>query len=425
MRIRALGLNLNIAISILSTLLILLIAEIGYRIFLLHAALSTESDLNYRVIPHSYVAYDEKHGERFKPNSELWVTYVKNGEVVFGAVVSRSNSDGLGGKTTIKEYQGSRVKILVFGDSFSHWNQNHFSWPDLFQDSLSRSLGEKVAVLNYARGMYGVLQMLDLSADEVQEYRPDLAVIAFTYDDFTRDRWWSKEITWHGFHRWMISSNKEDFLDYRYAVDACLINPVATREWCMNILSRPQQNDSVLLETDKEFLTIKAEVEGFRHRINPFSFVESYLFRRVLYGTPYRFAPFSIPRVSFSDFSADKAAVKSCERLLSSGVSIRLVYLPTKQEIQDRKAYMSEQAETLMHSLEKMLQTKVIFLQNEIDHDDVGKIDLEPYDPHPNYEGLVLYSRTLTKVLLSSNHALRLEKSSAVHHIETREPGGR
>jgi hypothetical protein len=405
----------KIAVSFLSVLFTLLAAEGGYRLLLYSTTSHAKPRLEYRVVPESYVTYDEKHGERFKPNSELWVTYVKNGEVVFGTVASRSNSDGLGGKTTIKEYQSLSVKILVFGDSFSHWNQNHSSWPDLFQDSLSRSLGKKVAVLNYARGTYGVLQMLDLAAEEIPELKPDLVIIAAVGDDFTRDRWWCKEITWHGFQRWMISSNKQSFLDYRYAVDEFVVNPAATKNWCMYILNTHQQNDPVLLETDRQFLSIQAEVEGFRHRISLFSLSESYLLRRIVYGSPYRFAPFSIPRVSFTDYSADKEAVQCCEKLLLSGATIRLVYLPTKQEIQDRKTHMPRQAETLMQSLERMLKTNFIFLQNEMDHSDVGKIDLEPYDGHPNYRGLVLYAETLTKALLSPDQPLHLDKVSTLH----------
>jgi len=389
--------------------------ETGYRFKLYYTASHTEPRVEYKVAPETYIIYDEKHGEKFKPNHELWVSYVKNGEVVFGTVVSRSNSDGLGGRTTIKEYESSSYKVLIFGDSFTHWNQNNASWPDLFQNSLNQSLGKKVAVLNYARGTYGILQMLDLAAEEVQERKPDLVIIAALGDDFTRDRWWCKEIEWHGFKRWMISSNKNSFSDYRYAVDEFLINPAATKEWCMNILNTNQHDDQVLQETHKQYLLIKGEVEGYRKKISLLSFDESYLFNRIVHGSPYRFAPQTIPRVSFNDYSDDKEAVISCEKLLLSNSKIRLVYLPTRLEIEDRKTHMSGQAETLMHSLEKMLKTDFIFLQNEIDDNNVGKIDLDPYDGHPNYEGLVLYSQTLTKTLLSPDHPLHLDKAPALH----------
>lgn len=57
--------------------------------------------------------------------------------------------DRLSGKTTLEEYENADIKILVFGDSFSEWNQEA-TWPDLMQRHLEAQLGRKVGVLDFA-----------------------------------------------------------------------------------------------------------------------------------------------------------------------------------------------------------------------------------------------------------------------------------
>jgi len=401
------NLIINIAISFLSILLTFFALEMTYRLKLK----KINTTLSYRVTPKMYVDFDDRHGEKFRQNSECWVTFVQDGQVVYGTVTSRSNKNGLGGKTTISEYESSDYKILIFGDSFTHWNQKDSTWPDLLQNLLNKSTNKNIAVLNYARGTYGVLQMLSLAADKVQEHKPDLVIIAAIHDDFTRDRWWCKEIEWQGYRRWMISSKKDEFSDYRYAVDEVLINPLATKDWCVNILKKNQQDDEVLRKLNEQYLLIKKDVEKIRKQFQMFQLDRSLLISRIINGHPYKFASRTIPRLSINDYSKDVEAVVSCQKLLTSRAMIKLVYLPTQKEIENKNTLLLDQSKMLMNSLEKMLKTKFIFLQEEINLSDYGAINLEPYDGHPSYEGLLMYAQTLKNVLLSSHLDLHFIKS--------------
>jgi len=92
-------------------------------------------------------------------------------------------------------YEHADLKILVFGDSVTAWarespNGALMSWPDYLQDILEERLKKSVHVVNFARDGYGILQMFDLAAVKVPEWRPDIVIIAFITDDFTRDRFW-------------------------------------------------------------------------------------------------------------------------------------------------------------------------------------------------------------------------------------------
>jgi len=62
-------------------------------------------------------------------------------------------------------------------------------------------------------------------------------VIAAIGDDFTRSRWWSKEIRKDGITRWMLSERPDDYSDDRIAIDYMLVHPGATREWSLKRLA--------------------------------------------------------------------------------------------------------------------------------------------------------------------------------------------
>jgi hypothetical protein len=390
-------------LAVLSTIFSLIAVEIGYRIFLYKSRSSdagktaAESVIDFATCPTIYADFDKKHGERFRPNSELYCSYIKAGKVVFGTTMSRVNRDGLAGRTTLDEYRNSQYKVLVFGDSFSHWNQNNVTWPDLLQEKLSRAMGKKVAVLDHARGAYGVLQMLDLAAEKVPELNPDLVIIAVIFDDFSRDRWWTTEFEWGGFKRWMLSSRSDDFSAF-YAVDRYVVHPGATREWSTQQRRVPAVNDPVLLQVNKRYEQLKADREA-QVQIDYFSLKKLYLFNRTT-------APWSkkslVPRITIEDYSADAAALESCEKLVRSKVPIQLVYLPLKPEIDGTGKFLSKQDLALMGSLERMLKTSFVRLQDYMVGVKIGTIDLAPWDRHPNYDGLALYADALSRALTKS-----------------------
>ena len=356
----------------------------------------------YRVAPFVYEEYDEAHGARFRPNSDLYMCFIKEGKVTWGTYASRSNRDGLGGRTTIQEYDEADLKVLVFGDSFTHWNQFGVTWPDLFERELGQRLKRTVGVLNYGRGTYGVIQMLELAAEKVIEHKPDFLIIAAVADDFTRGRWWVREMEVNGITRWMLSSKKDEFLDYRFATDELLVNSSATPEWCMEMVnSNGGTGDVLLRELNAQYKTIRTDIESKRRRFRVFEMSRPYLFNRIFHGTPYlktTYSPPTIPRLILHDFSLDGGAKKSVQVLKESDVPIMLVYLPVAVEVQRRQLRTSRQSRDLMSSLEKMLNTKFKLIQAEYEGPAPAKIDLGPHDAHPNIVGLRFYAKNIVQL---------------------------
>lgn len=389
---------LKVALVAVSVGLTFVVAEAGYRVHLKRKA--ARCHYSYRVTPTVYVEYSEPYGESLKPNAQCWVSHVRRGRVVWGNLSSRSNRDGLGGRTTIREYENADVRILVFGDSFSHWNQNGVTWPDLLEGILSEQLGRQVRVLNYARGTYGVLQMIDLAADKVEEHRPDLVILAAIGDDFTRARWWAKEIQRDGITRWMLSSRKDDFLDYRVAVDELLVHPEATQEWCRRQLSAPDERDPILAVLNARYAKLHREIESVRRPIQTFSLTRSYLLTRIVHGTAFRAAPpQTVPRIDYRDYRCDPQTSLNLRRLEAAGVPLLLVYLPLADEVKTRTLLVTDQTRELISSLEQTVGAEFCFLQQEYQGEPPGKLDLLPYDSHPSPEGLEFYARTIANVV--------------------------
>jgi len=390
-----------VIVLVIETALFLLAAEGVYRFWLHGRIMQWDRALNYKVTPSVYVEHDPRYGERFKPDSELWVSYVVDGRLAWGSVISRSNRDGLGGRTTIDEYRRAPVKILVFGDSFTHWNQGGVTWPDLLQDDLRRALRRDVAVLDYARGGYGLLQMLDLAADKATEHRPDLVVIAAIGDDFTRSRWWSKEIRKDGITRWMLSERPDDYSDDRIAIDYMLVHPGATREWSLKRLAAGGGPDPVLAGVNAQFRKIRDEVEAVRRDFHPWALDRSYLVHRLTHGYPFAVPVQTIPRIDFDDFAADAKTRSNLRRLAATGIPLLLVYLPTAQEMAERECLAGRRTRHLMESLERLAGTRFRLVQREYRGKVPAKMDLLPYDAHPSRQGLQLYAGAVTPMVLA------------------------
>lgn len=392
---------IRIALVVFSTIFSLFLAEVGYRVYLrIELARSHKQiDYTYHVAPSVHIEYDEKYGFRPKPNSEFWMSSIKDGQLVWGSATSRSNGDGLAGKTPIEEYNRAEVKVLVFGDSYSQWNQQGVTWPDVLEQNLSKALQKKVAVLDYARAGYGVLQMLDLTADKIEEHHPDLVIIATIDNDFTRARWWARELETNGITRWMLSSRKDVFLDYRFAVDEYLVCPETTREWCEHRLAAGG-SDAVLEKANSQFARLKVEVERQRNSVPLLSW-RSYLYKRLVTGSPLEETVDGLPRISINDFRKDEKTRDNVNRIRAAGAPVLLVYLPKMPELRKRVRIINNQTEQLMTSLEEMLERPFHLIQQDYNGELPPKIDLRPYDGHPNREGLQFYADAITPLALA------------------------
>ena len=351
----------------------------------------------YRVTNSAHGVYDDNFGLKYKPNHKWTWFNVINGKVTLCPdAVFVSNQDGLDGKTTIDEYNHADLKMLVFGDSFTHWNQKGYTWPDLLQENLANKLDVNVGVLNYGRGGYSILQMFDLAEAKIKEHQPDLVIFAFITDDLTRARLWFKTMEIGGYTRILVSPKKDDFHP-KFTLDTVLVNPSVDLAWCKKSLKNRKSNP-VLEQLNKQYEEIRRSFYKRRGLTeeNLFSVSNFYLFNRIIYGKA--FLPrFGLPQITINDFVVDKQLVSKIKSIKNSKTPYLLFHLPIKKEIDQSKIQTNQQQALLLASLERLTNKKVSFLFKEIDKYEVPEvIDSRPHDIHPNFSGLKLYADLIT-----------------------------
>jgi hypothetical protein len=94
------------------------------------------------------------------------------------------NSQGLRSKHAYSKSPHARtLRIAAFGDSFVYGNEvgTADSWPSLMEESC-----ERLEVLNYGVGGYGVDQALLRFESEGMEYEPEIVLMGFVTDDLRR-----------------------------------------------------------------------------------------------------------------------------------------------------------------------------------------------------------------------------------------------
>src|SRR5205807_239546 len=101
--------------------------------------------------------------------------------------------------------------------------------------------------------------------------------------------------------RWMISSRKDIFNDYRYAVDETLAQPEATPDWC-RVRMKEGGTDPILEKMNARFNAIRAEGNRVRNRVPLLSWDHSFLLSRLTTGSTGGLEQ-TLPRVSIFDFA--------------------------------------------------------------------------------------------------------------------------
>jgi hypothetical protein len=270
------------------------------------------------VVSLPYGEYDAQLGVTYQPNTSYSPVIMRNGSIAAClGEVSSANQDSFRGRTTLAEYGNAEVKLVVVGDSFSHWKQEGLTWPDLLQERLRVRLDRPVAVIDLAAGGYGILQMVDAAAWVANEYRPDAIIIAFISDDLTRARWWKRNERIDGFLRSLLSPDKWN-LSLAIAKDE-LINSAATDDWC----ARNVGNDNApgLAGVVDQYRRVAESLWKARGKSPPsfWDMSESVVLRKVLGGKVREQVTYSLPRIRFASFREDPRFVDGVERLKRFG----------------------------------------------------------------------------------------------------------
>jgi hypothetical protein len=205
-------------------------------------------------------------------------------------------------------------------------------------------------------------------------------------------------VTTGGMVRWMLSTRKGVFDDYRYAQDRFIVCPGATRKWGERMLAADKVTDAdraILASANQRYVQIRREVKQFRPRVSLLTVRESFLYNRIWSGFPTSVRVFDVPRVQFDDFSMDADVVRGVETLRSTGVPLLLVYLPMSGEIDKGRPLMALQSIRLMRSLERMTGEKFVVLPQKGSVKRPEKMNLLPFDHHPNFDGLRWYANVV------------------------------
>ena len=385
-----------LVLLVASVLLSLVLAEMAVRAHIWSRPVS------FHIVKSVFGQFDARFGQRFPPSTSKVLSLVSDGRVVWcPGVVASANADGLGGRSTLADARKADYVIFTTGDSFSYWMRSDLTIPDVIESRLSQRTGLKVVNLNFARGTYGVLQMLTLAAEMYPVLRPDLIVVQLISDDLTRGRWWTREAVIEGRPRAQISPRPDGFDDPRITNEQDVVDGRATEAWCRRQLGA-QQPDAVVKDALAYYRAyLRSKGIGFE----PFSLTKSYvidaawstLFDRPFYAQT---ALSLIPRVTAKEFLADPGYHDAVQKLTRSGVPLVLVHLPNKAEIVVGRPFRGREAEAIWIQLEQDLGTRIVTLaalENRLAAP--ANIDLQPNNAHPSLDGIRFYGEYVAAVI--------------------------
>lgn len=413
--------------------------EVAYRIYLdvwIHSSLSEEAATevaNFKVVSDSYMIGDPVFGFRFRKGISTYTTaYMKSN--LFDHCESssfRADRPEMSGIFD-GDYASADLKILVFGDSFTAIQFNGLTWPELLQRKLENQLHKRVRVVNFARFAQGALQMTDIAAATVPQWRPNFYIVAYITNDLVRPRFWLVNRKLRGYERALIVMNPREEPDPASMTDVAdyfQINSKVTGDWCarMSYLKaegarRELQEDPVARDLIFEHETLRREntkpllKSGIWGRD---TWGTSFLYDRIVRGNPMIGFLRALPRVGFrgvtalNKFDEDDKFRAAIRRLRETGIPGILVHLPHIAEISQGTEFLYREAggmadaqgASLNESLERAFEVKAIGLVPRLieERSDPQAYVLSAADPHPNLKGLQRFADAIALALNQSD----------------------
>lgn len=217
-----------------------------------------------RVAPASYGVFDERLGVRYLPGTTISYAYLDSKGRVLECLpeISRTNADGFRGLDTSQDYLAAERRILVTGDSFSHWNNAGLTLADYTKSELNRE-GYAASLLNVVGGTFSLEHMvvhLAAAIEDANGIRPDLVAIQFIRDDITRGWWFLDTITdGAGRPRARLGASRECLApDSGCGSDEYLVDERVTQEWCAS-----RKGEATADEVSADLLDAYRSIRGF------------------------------------------------------------------------------------------------------------------------------------------------------------------
>lgn len=364
--------------------------------------------------------FNERYGYEYVPGTIVEWT-VGNDRIKSCGQGMKINEIGNPGDGT-GSYADAELKILVFGDSWmaatKPRNGFFYTVPYMLQQHLERQLRKKVRVMNFGRDGYGILQMFDLAADKIAEYKPDVVIFAFITDDLTRDRFWRTVGVFDGERRVLTTIDARPNPDLALAVDTQLIDAEASADACGKALNDPAFRAHLERKFIKQYKRAKLRGEIFRPSILTTS---SYLYSRLRYGDPFflhyqQKRPSVNPRHQLHDFMDDPRFAENITKINAMEVPYLVIHLAIYNEIRDNQEYIfgqPAQQSDLLASLAKATRRTIHPTLGSVPlpAGDLSIINSSQDDYHPSLRGMEFYADLMVRTL---------EKQGYIHGVKRR-----
>jgi len=396
-----------IALIVVSCFVGALLAEIAFRVYLVHRypdRFNPRDDNTFGVYNVSFWEFDERFGYVYPAGRVIDDIGVARGYVKGCDRISVINEFGNIGPVA-GDWSTARIKIAVFGDSFSAIHVRGLTWPHFFQEILAERLKQPVAVMNFGRDGYGMLQMFDLAAVKVAEWKPDIVIIAFITDDLTRARFWRTVVGEGDSQRVLTTIDPVPNPGEDRAVDTYLLMASANYEWCKTMAGTGRV-DAILSRVIDKRRILHQRARG--PAPSAWDLRRSYLFDRIRHrkqfwkvGTQLRIA--QNPRHAYSSYAEDARFTENLSRLRARGPKLVLYHLAFYPEIKANKEYLlSPQEEALLGSLGSLTEVKIFRTLDYVVRpvDDPQRIYLNPDDYHPSLWGMKFYANAVAEALI-------------------------
>ncbi|MEQ8346448.1 MAG: SGNH/GDSL hydrolase family protein [Sneathiellaceae bacterium] len=399
---------LNALLLGLSVIVGLVLVESTYRVYLWVASprpatvlAEGEAPPSYSFYDRSHWEYDERFGFRYPPGRKLLIGSVADGRLTSCDQIDTINARGNIGPIR-GAYDDAALKILLFGDSFPAFITDGETFPSRLQTVLRDKAGIDAQVVNFGRDGTGILQMFDLAAAMVPEWKPDLVIVTFISDDLDRVRIW-RTPTWVGGEpRLLVTDRPDPDPDLGHATDAFILFPEADRDWCDRTLA----NGGISPELEAlngRFLRMRRNA---RQALPDYlALNHSFVLSRILKGNAFADTssggPWNLPRVRLTDYRDDAGFVKALQALRDTGVPLLLIHLPIAPELAEGEAMLLGNQEALWKSLEAATGQQVHRLADHIDPPlaDPMAMSHKATDHHPSPFGMQVYANAIARIM--------------------------
>ncbi len=364
---------------------------VAFVLFEFMMKLLRQDTVAMRVTPSSYGVFDEELGVRYEPGTSISYAYLDSKGRVLECMpdISKTNSDGFRGLDTMRYYRDAEQRILVSGDSFSHWNIAELTIVDHTKAALNEQ-GYTASLINVAGGTFGLEHMvvhLAAAIEEAGELEPDLVAIQFIRDDITRGWWYLDTRTDDdGRPRARLGRSVECLApDSDCGSDEYLIEPRATQAWCEGL-----KGSGIVDDVGADLADTYRDIRGIFVYV-PRAFARLGIIDRQSTGV--------IPRVVTIEDTYTDRILSAIESIKASGARIAFVYLPTSEEILSRKIYSFDENEgAVLRFYEEQLGVPVIYPTDYSAFDGISKLAVSPFDSHPSAELQRAYGVYLARI---------------------------